>query len=339
MKLWLLLRVLFFLGAFADGFQSASRTISASTSFRRSRQHTTTSCVSATRDTCANLRQSISNSDVQESSSSSLSSLSHNENSFWGSIRTKEEIRRHCANIIFPNEEYSHIKERIEVISAELPLITIDNFLSDEMCNDIIQAANESNKLARSTMGANQELSTSRTSSTLWLREQECEIPLRVLAGKVSRLIGVDASHMENLQVIRYEEGQKFETHTDHLDSFNDLDCRGRLATCLFYLNSSTESSSIDGVGSFDGGSTYFPEYDAHVIPKGGKAVFWFNTIERPGSLGYTQEMALNVDPRSRHSGEPVYNGEKWACNRWIHPVPLHMGVRDDTGLDMSGTS
>lgn len=250
---------------------------------------------------------------------------------------TTEEIRRHASATLFPDEAYIRTRQRIKVISTDLPLITIDEFLSKEMCEQIIDVAKASNQMKQSTMGVFQEVSSSRTSSTLWLHENECEVPLRILAGKVSRLMGLDASHMENLQVVRYEEGQKFDMHTDHLDSFNDLDCKGRLATCLVYLNSSIEGSDgVDTDGKFNGGSTYFPEYDAHVLPKQGRAVFWFNTVERLGSVGYSENMYLNVDLRSRHSGSPVQNGEKWICNRWIHPVKLLNGVRDDTGMNVN---
>jgi prolyl 4-hydroxylase len=182
-----------------------------------------------------------------------------------------------------------------------------------------------------STMGVSQEISQGRTSSTLWLHDRDCKVPLRVLAGRVSRIVGLDASHMENLQVVRYEEGQMFDMHTDHLDEFNKLECKGRLATCLVYLNSSNEGSDTIKSGEFDGGSTYFPEYESHVIPKQGRAVFWLNTVERPGTFGYSSLMNLNVDLRSRHAGSPVQNGEKWICNRWVHPIPLYNGVRDDS--------
>ena len=210
------------------------------------------------------------------------------------------------------------------------------------MCHAIIQSAKDSGQMKLSTTGSEQKVSDFRTSSTTWIREEQCEVPLRVLAGKVSRLVGLDASHMENLQVVRYEEGQKFDMHTDHLNEFNDLDCKGRLATCLVYLNSANdheeeeeESNSYDD-GEFDGGSTYFPEYDAHVTPKQGRAVFWFNTMEKPGSDGYTDTMYLNVDINSRHAGNAIQNGEKWVCNRWVHPISLPFGVRDETGLNMN---
>lgn len=276
---------------------------------------------------------------VNESSILSASGRTPNPplHSFWGQPKTKEQIRRHCAQTIFPNQPYIRSRQDIKVISNDLPLITIDNFLSKEMCHQIIEAAKNSSKtMKQSTMGVAQQISNSRTSSTLWLHEHECEKPLRHLAGNVSRLVGLEASHMENLQVVKYEEGQKFDVHTDHLDSFNDLDCRGRLATCLVYLNSSNHVDNSHGDnthrGEFQGGCTHFPEYESYIVPKQGRAVFWFNTLEKPGGSDYSKDMFLNVDLRSRHSGEPVYRGEKWVCNRWVHPISLQNGVRDDVG-------
>lgn len=136
--------------------------------------------------------------------------------------------------------------------------------------------------------------------------------------------------------MVRYKgNGEKFDTHTDHLESFNDMDCRGRLATCLLYLNSARdERGGLDNDG-FYGGSTHFPEYKADVKPTRGTAVFWFNTVERLGFNDYSEEMFLNVDLRSRHAGKPVIGNEKWVCNRWVHPVPLQAKVHDDVPLSL----
>ena len=125
---------------------------------------------------------------------------------------------------------------------------------------------------------------------------------------------------MENLQVVRYLSGQKFDIHTDHLNEFNDLPCRGRLATCLIYLNS-----------NFTGGETSFPHFNADVTPKKGTAVFFWNTLETPGNTNnvkYDPYMYLNVDDRLQHAGLPVLDGVKWVCNRWIHPIPFGKNVR-----------
>mmetsp|Transcript_7338 Transcript_7338/g.8446 ORF Transcript_7338/g.8446 Transcript_7338/m.8446 type:complete len:350 (-) Transcript_7338:128-1177(-) len=252
---------------------------------------------------------------------------------FWAAQRNEEEIIDYCARKIFPNTHPHMSHARIHVVSTELPLVIIDDFLSNELCEEIVKAAKQDGKMMRSTLGVSQEETETRTSSTTWLREVHCEEPLRLLAGRVSRLSGIPAGHMENLQVVRYEPGQKFDMHTDHLEDFNNLECKGRLATCLLYLNSSWEGKDeSEQTGNFfRGGQTYFPEYNVNVLPKRGRAIFWFNTIEKPGQSGYEDEMALTVDLKSRHAGKPVLDGEKWVCNRWVHPISLGNGVRDET--------
>jgi len=73
-------------------------------------------------------------------------------------------------------------------------------------------------QLKRSTMGAEQEKSDHRTSSTAWLHEERCPLPLRTFASRTSALSGLPPTNMENLQVVRYEPGEEFQLHTDHLD-------------------------------------------------------------------------------------------------------------------------
>ena len=105
------------------------------------------------------------------------------------------------------------------------------------------------------------------------------------------------------------------------LRSFNDLHFGGRLCTCLLYLNDSKQSmetaasetgnsesdASIIKGGediSFTGGETNFPEFGRAVSPKKGSALFFWNTLERPGSKDYNRKMFLNVDPQLRHAGK-----------------------------------
>jgi len=278
------------------------------------------------------------------------------EKYFWSEPRTEKDIIEYCSKILSSDSDEKGRQDmrcHIEIVSSDLPLIVIHNFLSGEMCEEIIEAALNEGNLKRSTMGATQTKSKNRTSSTTWLKENQCEEPLRKIAGKVSRLSGIPPNHMENLQVVRYEPGQKFNMHTDHLDSFNDLDCRGRLATCLLYLNSplaadegggkgtantkensnaiNTETKKEGTIKSFTGGGeTWFPEYNANIIPRQGTAVFWFNTHEKPGMDGYQSDMFLNINMKSRHAGRPVIGGEKWVCNRWMHPISQGANVRGD---------
>jgi hypothetical protein len=74
-------------------------------------------------------------------------------------------------------------------------------------------------------MGAEQEKSDHRTSSTAWLHEEYCEIPLRTFAERTSALCGLPPRNMENLQVVRYHPGEEFQLHTDHLDKYVGVYC------------------------------------------------------------------------------------------------------------------
>ena len=76
-------------------------------------------------------------------------------------------------------------------------------------------------------MGQEQEVSQQRTSSTAWLHPQHCPAPLDAFSARTSNLSGLPTNNGENLQVVRYQAGEQFQVHTDHLDSFNEMDCGG----------------------------------------------------------------------------------------------------------------
>lgn len=244
--------------------------------------------------------------------------------SFWSKTRSDDEIIDYCAHILFEGDT-KKTKSKVEIISNELPLILIHDFMSEEDCGDIKDEGIRIG-LKRSTTGESQDTSSTRTSSTTWIRDKDLK-PIKTLRKRVADLVGLGTDFQENAQVVKYEPGQKFDLHTDHQESFNDLDCRGRLATVLLYLNSSKNDGNDNKVDlsnpTFDGGETYFPEYGMNVVPKRGTACFWFNTIERPGVLNYDPLAPLTLDLRSRHAGNPVLYGTKWVCNLWVHPISL----------------
>jgi prolyl 4-hydroxylase len=282
---------------------------------------------------------------------------------FWGTPRNEQEIIDFVSEAVF-NEVSHHTAasnalndnvaptidqhlQRIEVISVEPPLVIVHGFLEPKHCDDIMSAVlgpeevesndngedDAKNQLKRSTMGAEQDETKQRTSSTAWLHPEHCPKPLDAFSERVSKLCGLPTDNFENLQVVRYQPGQEFQIHTDHLDSFNSMDCGGRLATCLVYLNDSEDSvsessnSNSSNDETFTGGETFFHEFKRAVSPRKGSALFWWNTIERPGAMDYEKDMFLNVDLKLRHAGLPVLTGEKWVCNKWMHPLPFPFGV------------
>ena len=238
----------------------------------------------------------------------------YHTSSFWGSGgHTEKDIVDFLVRNVLDGD--SSRREDIEVVSVDPPLMYIHDFIDETVCDEIVKAA-ELKSLYRSTVGSEQNEENIRTSTQAWLREDDEELnssghkspvnELRHIATKVSKLTCLPPDHQENLQVVRYEAGQQFDIHLDHLDEFNDLEVRGRVATCLMYLN--------DG---FEGGETFFPEFNFKAIPKKGSATFWFNTIEKPGGTDYNAKGFLTADEKLRHAGL-VTNGTKYICNRWV---------------------
>jgi|UPI000581A82E prolyl 4-hydroxylase len=246
---------------------------------------------------------------------------------FWRKERTAEEVRAHvqtCLDDITQQTDDDDTRPTAHVVSSEPPLVLIHDFLSTSMCKNLIDTATSTDKMIRSTTGSEQETSTIRTSTTVWLNDEQVPETSRIIAEKISSISGFPANHMENLQVVRYETGQSFKLHTDTIDAYNEMDKRGRVATCLIYLAAPTI-----------GGETLFPDVHAdkaiqiRIAPRQGSAIFFWNTHEKPGSPAYDgADMFLNTDLRMRHAGMPVDGGEKWVCNRWVHPVDYGVGVR-----------
>ena len=103
-----------------------------------------------------------------------------------------------------------------------LQLLVVHGFLEESYCDQIIDATLEpsdgtpaaKHQLKRSTINDSQDTSNTRTSSTAWLHEEHCELPLRTFAERTSALCGLPPMNMENLQVVRYHPGEEFKLHT-----------------------------------------------------------------------------------------------------------------------------
>lgn len=86
---------------------------------------------------------------------------------------------------------------------------------------------------------------------------------------RVARLMGVDDSAVEPLQLVRYRYGESYSTHHDH-GAYYGWASEQRPYTLLLFLNSVPEG---DG-----GGHTAFPTLKTKVLPHSGDAILWANT-------------------------------------------------------------
>ena len=129
----------------------------------------------------------------------------------------------------------------------------------------------------------------------------------------------INMTHQEDMQVLRYGQGQKYGAHHDTL-----VEESRRMATVLLYLS----DVSSGGETAFTGKSVWADESlparlgpfspcaQGHVAakPKKGDALLFFSLLPD----GETDNAAM-------HTGCPVIDGVKWTGTIWIHTNPFRL--------------
>lgn len=188
------------------------------------------------------------------------------------------------------------------VARLEFPkTIIFENVLTDEECNELIELAVP--KLHRSTViehnTGNSVVDPVRTSQGMYFQRGENPLVERV-ERRLAKLTNWPYENGEGLQILNYKPGEEYKPHYD----FFDVNSKGtpvvlrtsgqRVGTVVLYLNTPVE-----------GGSTFFPDINLHVMPKKGSAVFF--AYKRADSSSKTL-----------HGGSPVIVGEKWIATKWL---------------------
>ena len=208
----------------------------------------------------------------------------------------------------------------IEQLSWKPRAYVVHNLATPEECDMIVNIAKP--KMERSTVldpitGESKD-DPIRTSYQTFLPESEHRVD--AILERISKYTGVPVENGEELQVLRYQNGQKYDEHTDigapGTKSGEELSRRGgeRVATVLLYLTDVEE-----------GGETTFPDgnwigappnvtfskcasYGPSVKPRKGNALIFYS-IDHFGE----------GDMSSTHAGCPVIKGTKWTATRWLH--------------------
>ena len=187
-----------------------------------------------------------------------------------------------------------NLKRRKSKLPCDKPIV-YPNFLTREQCQTIIERAKKEGLRRSNVLDKGNTVSSVRTSEQVFLPKSDPAC--RPFVEKVAVLTGVDESLFEEVQILRYRPGEKYDAHYDAC-----FKCTGdggdllRRQTCLVYL-SDTEQ----------GGETEFPNAKESVVPETGKMVRWFNLKGK------------RILPCSFHKSSPVQKGEKWAATLWIH--------------------
>ena len=173
---------------------------------------------------------------------------------------------------------------------------------------------------------------SSRTSSNsflpLPLREEdlsEDEARLRAVWLRIAALVRMDPRAAEDMQVIRYDVGDRYYYHVDNGGAGTPGTVAGRVATVLLYLN-----------GGFTGGETNFPLADEpgewqekftapeavfDEYPPGCQTARGLSVVPKMGSALIFYDLLPNSatpDLAAWHGSCDVTRGRKWAANLWF---------------------
>eukprot|EP00598_Pedospumella_elongata_P003827 CAMPEP_0184979112 /NCGR_PEP_ID=MMETSP1098-20130426/9466_1 /TAXON_ID=89044 /ORGANISM="Spumella elongata, Strain CCAP 955/1" /LENGTH=511 /DNA_ID=CAMNT_0027502379 /DNA_START=62 /DNA_END=1597 /DNA_ORIENTATION=- len=192
----------------------------------------------------------------------------------------------------------------LQVVSTAPKAFIIENFLSDFEVDEIISIAQPQIKVStvgnKDGGGARQD--STRTSHNAWVGRRASVIveSLFVRAEHLLRIERLDQKNTEDMQVVHYEHGQKYDSHHDWgVSGYPE----SRFITLLLYL-----SDMVDPVA---GGETAFPKgadgAGFKVHPGKGSAVLFYNLLED----GNGDDLAL-------HAALPIVRGEKWLANFWV---------------------
>jgi prolyl 4-hydroxylase len=212
-------------------------------------------------------------------------------------LRNCEGSKRKCQSKGIVNLE-------LQVVSKQPKAFIIPKFLSDFEAQEIINQATP--KIYESTVGnkdaGGARKSDTRTSRNAWVGRESSEV-INSIYRRAADLLKIDEKMLnsnenaEEMQVVHYVNGQKYDNHHDWgVSGYPE----SRFITLLLYLTEPEE-----------GGETAFPKgadgQGFKVKPKKGMAVLFYNLLEDG-----------NADDLALHAALPVFKGEKWLANFWV---------------------
>jgi prolyl 4-hydroxylase len=192
----------------------------------------------------------------------------------------------------------------LTVLSTAPRAFFIEHFLSPVEVDAIIETAAPimAGSYVGNKDGGGARKSDTRTSRNAWVPRDANEITESLFrrAEQLLKIPRLDRSNTEDMQVVHYVYGQKYDAHHDWgVSGYPE----SRYITLLLYL---TDMAAPDG-----GGETAFPKaangLGFKIHPGKGNAVLFYNLL--PDGNG---------DDLSLHAALPVLKGEKWLANFWV---------------------
>ncbi|KAL5582435.1 hypothetical protein UlMin_014877 [Ulmus minor] len=203
-------------------------------------------------------------------------------------------------------------------------------FLTEEECDHLIVLAKD--KLEKSMVADNESgksvESEVRTSSGMFLAKAQDRVVADIEA-RIAAWTFLPVENGESMQILHYENGQKYEPHFDYFHDKANQELGGhRVATVLMYL------SNVE-----KGGETIFPNAEGKHSQR--KDDNWSDCAEQGYAVKPSKGDALlffslrpdaTTDTSSLHGSCPVIEGEKWSATKWIHVRSFDLPVKRSVG-------
>ncbi|XP_059623987.1 probable prolyl 4-hydroxylase 9 isoform X1 [Cornus florida] len=203
-----------------------------------------------------------------------------------------------------------------QVLSWKPRAVYYPEFATAEQCQSIIKITKK--HLAPSTLALRKGETAEntkgiRTSSGMFISASEDKSGiLDVIEEKIARATMIPRSHGEAFNVLRYEVGQRYNSH---YDAFNPGEYgpqkSQRIASFLLYLSDVEEGGET--MFPFENGLNMDANYDFRkcigltVKPRRGDGLLFYSLFPNG-----------TIDPTSLHGSCPVIKGEKWVATKWI---------------------
>lgn len=224
-------------------------------------------------------------------------------NGFFERITTEPHYQQYKPAVICkPGTDNPHV--------AECPwVVTMDEFLTQNECDTLVELGAARGYKRSEDVGERKpdgtyagKQSKGRTSTNTWCQD-ECYLneTVQTVLRRIENLTGLSDNHSEYLQLLRYEEGQFYESHHDYIEHNVHRAQGPRIITVFLYLN------DVDA-----GGETHFTDLNISVFPKRGRALIWPSVLDADPT---------KIDRRTHHQAKPVLQGIKYGANAWVRKI------------------
>lgn len=212
-----------------------------------------------------------------------------------------------------------------QVLSWEPRAYYFPGFADPERCARIVEIASKRLGPSSLALRAGDTLEGTadvRTSKGTFLTRREDET-LAWLEDRIAQVTHIPVHHYEPYNVLRYEQGEKYDSHYDTFDpeSYGPQPSQ-RVISFLVYLNEWEEGGETvfllegpDGLQRLNGIDYRACDKGLRLKPmKTGDALMFYNVHPN-----------MSFDKHALHGGCPVKKGTKWVATKWIRDKSFGM--------------